>query len=243
VPRNIDDIIASLQHDSALSDDPIVEAAPELDEPTPAPSGNLPHSAQAAAERRRALAEVTPPTSASRNAKDRLRDATIFAIIAKLLAFNATNAEIVEGLANAGHPMAERTLQRIMKREDFVRYYEAFQGDAKAKVIKLLEDVFTMAAPEAYNHLVRLMRNGKSSETQRQAANDILKYAGFGRQDGSKSLHIHLPPEMARALAVEGEKVVSSTIRALQTGPKGVERGRVIDVEATEAVDEAPNPR
>lgn len=236
--RTTEEIVNSLRGipDTTPADLPDTLAG-ELDEPTPEP-GFGPHSVGVAMERRKMMDAASSPIKRAVSPDDELRTRAMFSIIARFLAFNATNQEIVDELGRAGFDISERTLQRTMKRDDFKRFYEAFQGDINDRIVKLVREMYVLAAPEAYNHMIRLMRQAKSSDTQFRAAEFIHRAAGITQQEGNKgALHVHLPPEMAAMIEAEGRRITTITMKKLQTGPSD----KVIDtVAVTKEVEDAP---
>jgi len=211
--KTVEEVIASLRESPSSN-----EQAPSLAELTPEP-GSGAHSIGVALARRAAITSPQTVMKTPVMSEADLRLQTQFAIIARHLAFNATNAEILVALADAGHTISERTLNRLMKREDFKRYYTAFQGDVNERIVEMVRDSYVLAAPEAYNHLIRLMRHAKSSDTQLKACLDILRNSGVTFNEGVKSLHVHLPPGIAAALEAEGRRIAGSLAKRLQTGP------------------------
>lgn len=150
------------------------------------------------------LKPITP-----KRAEESLRDLTAFSIISRLLYKNCKNSEIVASLAEAGFPMSERSLQRIFKRSDFIEYYERYRNQLLEPLDRQIRDDLRLAMPEAYNHLIRLMRVAKSEKVRLDAIINVLQGGGGLKKDSTtRTINFNVPPDVQRLLVEKGLHLV-----------------------------------
>ncbi len=145
-----------------------------------------------------------------KSADETLRDLAKFAVIARMLFRNYKNADILVQLAEAGHPMSDVTLRRLMKRSDFLDYYEKYRNQLMEPLDKQVRDDFKLAMPEAFVTLVKTMRTARNERVKLDAAITILEGGGGLKKDrADKKFVFNVPPELQKAMFDAGSKILA----------------------------------
>jgi hypothetical protein len=143
-----------------------------------------------------------------------LREQTQFAIISRALFQNATNDEIVESLREAGFMIAVRSLQRIMARGEFQEYYAQYRAVVLGPIDEQIRSNMKLAKPEAYNHLIKMMRSARSEMVKLDAIKTVLGDSAQPTRT-SKHLHINVPPELQGSLIDAGARATAERVEPL----------------------------
>jgi hypothetical protein len=145
-----------------------------------------------------------------KTADETLRDLAKFAIISRLLFRNHKNTEILAQLAEAGHIMADSTLRKLMRRSDFLDYYEKYRNQLMEPLDKQIRDDFKLAMPEAFTKVVSLMRKARNERIQGDMAIAILEGGGGLRKDRTdRKVVFNVPPELQKAMFEAGSKILA----------------------------------
>lgn len=158
-----------------------------------------------------------------------LRDQTKFAIISRHLFLNEPNAAILLALQEAGFGMSLRNLQRLLARSDFQQYYEQFRQNALGPLDKVIRESMRQAMPEAFNHLVTLMRKSRDS-TRLEAIRLVLEGGGAIRKESvQKKFTVNVTDEMVSKLLEVGQRALEPTPPPAVLRPEDVIDGEIVE--------------